>query len=69
MKKNTVNKILNPILFILIINQAVSAMFGSQMPPEAFEFFHEGGGIALVAGVALHLILNFGWVKANYFSH
>jgi hypothetical protein len=68
MKKNTAHKILNPILLVLIANQATTALLRDQIGGEAFEFIHEGGGILLVSLVIVHLILNFSWVKASYFS-
>ena len=68
MKKNTLHKILNPILLVLFINQAVTVLFLDELPPRAFEIFHKGGGGILLALIAIHFILNFNWVKANYFS-
>ena len=67
MKKNTLHKILNPILLVLFINQAVTVLFLDELPPWAFQVFHKGGGAILLALVAIHFILNFNWVKANYF--
>jgi len=68
MKKNKAHKILNPILLALIANQATTALLRDQIGDEAFEFIHEGGGILLVSLVIVHLIFNFSWVKASYFS-
>ena len=68
MKKNTTHKILNPILLVLIANQATTALLRDYIDGEAFEFIHKGGGILLVALVIVHLILNFSWIKAGYFS-
>ena len=68
MKKNTLHKILNPILLVLFINQAVTVLFLDELPRKAFEIFHKGGGGILLALIAIHFILNFNWVKANYFS-
>jgi hypothetical protein len=77
MKKNTVNKILNPILLIFAINQVVTATIydipehlGSKpiISDEAFEFLHEGGGYILAGLILLHIILNFSWVRETYFS-
>ena len=66
MKKNTLHKILNPILLVLFINQAVTVLFLDELPPWAFQVFHKGGGSILLGLIALHFILNFNWVKANY---
>lgn len=68
MKKNTALKIINPILLVLIINQAVTGLLHMKLSPETFEFLHEGGGIVLVGLVLAHLILNFNWVRASYFN-
>jgi hypothetical protein len=67
MKKNTMHKLLNPILMVLIANQAVTAVLSDNLSRKTFEFLHEGGGIALVCCVLVHLILNFSWIKASYF--
>lgn len=65
MKKNTMLKVINPILALLIVTQALSALLRDQLPPEAFEFVHEGGGFVLVVGSAIHLALNWPWVRTN----
>ncbi|MGA2071499.1 MAG: hypothetical protein ABSG97_09130 [Sedimentisphaerales bacterium] len=68
MKKNTLHKILNLVLLVLFINQAVTVLFLDELPPWAFQVFHKGGGGTLLALIAIHFILNFNWVKANYFA-
>ena len=68
MKKNTAHKILTPILLVLIVNQMATGVFGRELSREAFEFLHKGGGIALACLAVVHLILNFSWIKASYFS-
>ena len=67
MKKIVALKILNPILLILFISQAVTATFNAKISHELFELFHEGGGTILIGLIIAHFILNFNWVKANYF--
>ena len=67
MKKNEFHKILNPILVVLFINQATTVLFLDELPRWAFQVFHKGGGGILLTLIALHFILNFNWVKANYF--
>jgi hypothetical protein len=67
MKKNTVLKILNLILVVLVVNQAVTVLFLDELPSGAFQIFHKGGGAILLLLIAVHFILNFNWVKANYF--
>ncbi len=68
MKRNTMLKIVNPILGILIINQILTGIFGDSIPREVFEILHEDGGFVLAIVAALHLILNWNWVKATYFK-
>jgi hypothetical protein len=68
MKRNTMLKILNPVLVILFINQVTSVLLLDELPPWAFQVFHKAAGGILLALIALHFILNFNWVKANYFT-
>jgi hypothetical protein len=68
MKKNTLHKILNPILVVFALNQAATAIFSDELPPKVFEVLHQGGGFVFLAIITVHFILNFNWVKANYFS-
>jgi hypothetical protein len=68
MKRNTMLKILNPVLVILFINQVTSVLLLDELPPWAFQVFHKAAGGVLLALIALHFILNFNWVKANYFA-
>jgi hypothetical protein len=66
MRRNTALKILNPILVVLFINQAATALLAEKLTHEQFELFHQGGGTILLCLIALHFILNFNWVRANY---
>ncbi len=43
-------------------------VFGYPIPYELFRLAHPIGGYLLVALVATHLWLNWGWVKSTYFS-
>lgn len=65
MKKNTILKVINPILALLIVTQALSALLHDQIGHEAFEVIHEGGGLVLVVVSAIHLALNWSWVRTN----
>jgi hypothetical protein len=67
MKKNTVLKILNPILGVLLINQVLMGLLHDILPHKVFEVLHEGGGIVFAIVVILHIILNWNWIKANFF--
>jgi uncharacterized membrane protein len=68
MKRNTLHKILNPVLVVLFINQALTVLFLDELPVKVFQIFHKGGGALLLALIAVHFILNFNWVRANYFA-
>jgi hypothetical protein len=68
MKRNTLHKILNPILAVLAINQAATALLSDELSPKVFEILHQGCGFVLLGLIALHFVLNFNWVKANYFA-
>ena len=67
MKRNTALKILNPILVVFFVNQAVTVLFREHLSFEAFKIFHKGGGAIFIGLVFVHFILNFNWVKTNYF--
>jgi len=66
MNKNLLLKIINPILLLLLISQACSGFFHHSLSHKMFEIIHEGGGIFLVVISFLHLVLNWGWVRANF---
>jgi hypothetical protein len=68
MNKVNILKILNVILGLLIINQALTGLMHDFLNSETFELIHEGGGISLVLGIVLHVILNYKWIRINYFS-
>ena len=65
MKRNSVLKILNPILALLFLNQILAGLFHQSLPRNVFEILHQGGGIILATATLLHVILNWNWVKAN----
>ena len=71
MKRNTALKIINPVLIVLFISQAITGLFHHQIVSASYktwEILHEGGGKVFIGLVMLHLILNFNWIKANYFK-
>jgi len=67
MKRNSILKILNPILAILLLNQILTGILHDEIPKAAYEFFHVGGGIFFAVAAGLHVILNWNWVKANFY--
>lgn len=68
MKKSTALKILNPIIALFLLCQAGTALLMTVLGHGSYVEIHEIGGILLAAGVLLHSILNWNWVKANYYK-
>jgi hypothetical protein len=68
MNKVTMLKILNLILPLIVINQALTGLLYDFLPVETFELIHKTGGILLVLGIVLHVILNWKWIQVNYLS-
>jgi undecaprenyl pyrophosphate phosphatase UppP len=66
MKKITQMKVLNALLGLLMISQALSGLLHDRLAEETFEHVHILGGLLIVIGVILHLVLNWGWVRMNY---
>ncbi len=66
--KSTALRILNPLIGLLVLFQLCTGLLGDELPDWLFSPVHEGAGILLFIGVLLHLTLNFGWVKGNYFK-
>lgn len=68
MKRASILKILNPILGLLFVNQVATGILHEALPDGAYEIMHAGGGLIFSAIVILHAILNWNWVRANYFK-
>ena len=66
MNKNKANKVLVPILAILLVNQILSGMFGMSLSRTAFDVLHRGGALAFLVAAGLHVAVNRAWIKANY---
>jgi hypothetical protein len=66
MDKRTALKIVNPVLALLVLNQPFSAFLYSMTHREVFDNMHVGGGIALLVLAAIHLMLNWNWVRINF---
>ena len=64
--KGAALRIVNPLLGILLINQPVSIVMGLLTGWAAFEGLHIVGGIGLLIVAAIHLILNWSWVRMNF---
>jgi hypothetical protein len=67
MKRNTVLKIINPVLGLMFLNQILTGFFHGSLSYELFELIHKGCAIIFLIIAVLHLILNWNWVKANFF--
>lgn len=68
MKRAFLLKILNPFLALLFVNQVLSAMLHGILAKNVYDLLHEGGGKLLTVAVFLHVILNWPWIKANFFQ-
>jgi hypothetical protein len=67
MTKNGALKVLNPILAVLLLNQAVTGALNETLAKGTFEIMHGGGAALFLFCAALHVILNWNWIKANLF--
>jgi hypothetical protein len=67
MRRNTALKILNPLLLLFFINQAITVLFREHLSFKTFGLFHKTGGAIFLCLIVLHIILNFNWIKASYF--
>ena len=68
MIKTRILLILNPIIAILILNQAVTGILKKSISYGTYEVLHGVGGIITVIAVIIHVILNWKWVSSNYFK-
>jgi hypothetical protein len=66
MNKKILLKIINVILGILFLNQAITGIFHDFLPRSIFEFFHAAGFLFIITTL-LHVYLNWNWVKLNLF--
>ena len=70
MSKNKVLKVVNLILALLVVNQFASVFLFEKgvIPYTGFEWMHKRAAFVLLAVAAVHLVMNWNWVKANYFT-
>lgn len=59
---------INPLLLLLLILQGVTGFIRDEIPETVFKIVHIGGGCVLIALALLHLILNWHWVRTNFFK-
>lgn len=69
MDKNTVLRVVNPVLAILLLNQPFSAFLSEVTGWDFFEGLHVLGGVLLLCAAAIHLVLNWKWVELNLLRH
>ena len=67
MSRNKALKIVNMVLLVLLINQAATGILGANLPYAVFVWGHKRAAFVLLAAAALHILLNWNWIKANYF--
>jgi hypothetical protein len=67
MNKKNLLKVVNIVLGILFINQALTGILSDFIPKDLFEFLHMGGFLLILAAI-LHVYLNWAWVKSNLLS-
>jgi len=68
MKPNSILKIVNAVLAILFVNMILTGFLHDALSHKAFEILHQGGGVLFTIVTALHVILNWNWIKANFFG-
>lgn len=65
MKKTRTLKIINPVMFLLVLYQGITGFLRYSMY-EHFRAVHPVAGGILITLALVHLALNWPWVKANY---
>jgi cytochrome b561 len=72
MNKFKLLKVLNPVLFIVFVIQALTALdmvFDLNFVNTQLVFnIHKYNGLLLIVLIAFHIFLNWAWVKANIFK-
>ena len=66
MLKKKLLKYLNVVIAVLILNQVLSGLLHGALFHKLFSILHKGSGIVLFIAVAIHVALNWGWVKTNF---
>ncbi len=68
MNKIKILKKVNFFLLIFFISQAVSGVGHKNIDHEIFEFIHYKGAYILIFLALMHLVLNWDWIRNNYFK-
>ena len=66
--KSKILRILNPVIAVDFICLVCTALLNDVIPYEIYGILHPVLGYILTAGIVCHLILNWSWIKSNYFS-
>jgi hypothetical protein len=65
MNRQKALRALNPLLFALLLYQGVTGVFRFSFY-DHFKLMHPVAGAVLLAAGAVHLFLNWPWIRANY---
>ena len=69
MNKSMLLKIINPILILLFLSQALTGIFHDavqELSYESFKIIHGIGGYVFAAIAVFHFYLNWNWIKNNF---
>jgi len=67
MKKATLLKIVNVLMALLFVNMAVTGVFSGAIG-DLVDLVHVKAGYLFIALAALHIILNWTWIKSTFFK-
>jgi len=68
-KKQTALKIVNPLLGLFMITQALTGTFHLYLSERAFKMLHEWNGLVLLSLSIVHVVLNWSWIKTQFFQN
>jgi hypothetical protein len=69
MTKSNLLKIVNPVLILLFLSQALTGIFHDviqEISYESFKVIHGFGGYLFAAAALFHFYLNWQWIKSNF---
>lgn len=64
MNRKNLLKVVNVILGILFLNQAITVIIFSFLSRDLYEFLHVGGFLLIIAAL-LHIHVNWAWIRTN----